>query len=447
MASVRKHYREKKYAPLGEYLARLPASTAEAVFTFAQVEEIIERTLPNSAREHREWWANQDRGSRAYHWLDAGFKSGPVDMRGETVRFYRDAVATRRIPRPLILQEVVTELNEGAKDRPIGGLQQWRKQRFRKERTGASKLFFSKVKRGRDWTFHAGGLMELQFNVGFEDADDERVFRHGVAFSLQPTQAMPDIAPMRPRIARFNEYFRANPEAFESFSMWHWDDGRTPNFPVRAITDEDVHRGNFIFIGALQPATRVSIEWVLDDFDRLLPLYQYVEGKGALPPPTREKARKGFVWAPGNKAKVARAMYERKATKTIEKDLRHNEIQDVLFNHLEEIHGEDETSGEQDCGNRTLIDVAVRDGESYTYYELKTAPTAQQCIREAIGQLLEYSYWPGSQQAARLVIVGEPPCDKNATAYIKKLQKKFSLPIEYRQFDMKLKRLVHGHEE
>lgn len=432
---------EKTYAPLGQYLARLPALTREVTLTFTEVEKIIGRGLPPSARKRREWWANQDYGSRAYHWQDAGFRTGPVSMTRETVRFSRNKLPPQKIPRSLTLQEVVSEVNEAARARPIGTLQQWRKQHSGKERTGASDLFFSKIKRNRNWVFHAGGLMELQFNLGFEDADDAPRFRHGVAFSLQPTQAMPDVSVMKPKIARFNAYLRANPKAFEGFQMWHWDGGRSPNYDVSPIPPQAIHAGNFIFIGTLQPAERISIDWILDDFDRLLPLYQYIEGKGALPQIKVGRTRKGFAWTPGNKAKVARTMYERKAT-SISKDLRHNAIQEALFDHLEELHGKQDTSGEQDCGNRTLVDVAVRDGTKFFYYELKTAPTAQLCIREAIGQLLEYSFWPGSQQAAQLVVVGEPPRDKDAAAYIKRLRKLFSLPIEYRQFDMKSKRLI-----
>ena len=72
----------------------------------------------------------------------------------------------------------------------------------------------------RDWAFHAGGLTELQFDVGFEDIDRERWFRHGVAFSLQPTREIPDIAPLKPKIEPFNEFLRVYPNAFEGLSMW-----------------------------------------------------------------------------------------------------------------------------------------------------------------------------------------------------------------------------------
>lgn len=192
--------------------------------------------------------------------------------------------------------------------------------------------------------------------------------------------------------------------------------------------------GTFIFIGAQQPEDGISIDWVLDDFDRLLPLYEYVEGSVAFPARMRESARKGFQWSPGNNARAVRTTYERRAS-MVDRSLRHNILQDALYNHLEGLYGDDNTSGEQDCGNRTPVDVAVRHGDAYTYYEIKTGLSAQSCIREALGQLLEYSYWPGAQEASRLVIVGEAPCDKDAAAFISKLRKAFSLPIEYQQFD------------
>jgi hypothetical protein len=52
------------------------------------------------------------------------------------------------------------------------------------------------------------------------------------------------------------------------------------------------------------------------------------------------------------------------------------------------------------------------------------------CIRDAIGQLLEYSYWPGAQQAHMLVIVSEAEYHDEAKTYIERLRKDFLLPIE-----------------
>lgn len=51
-------------------------------------------------------------------------------------------------------------------------------------------------------------------------------------------------------------------------------------------------------------------------------------------------------------------------------------------------------------------------------------------------------FWPGAQTAIRLIIIGEPPLDKNAKAYLESLRKQFSLPVDYQQFDMNSSRLV-----
>jgi hypothetical protein len=430
---------ERRYAPLGRHLRNLPPSQNAVTLSFDEVETIIDAQLPRSATAHlHQWWANQSRGSRAPHWDAAGFKVDHVDGKKLRVRFARkNAVA--RPPRPLTLQQVVTEVNEGAHTRGIEDLQDWRRQQRGLTRLPSATLFAPTLKENRHYAFHFGGLTELQFNVGFEDIKGTTEFRHGVAFSLQTTQTLPEIGPLIPKIARFNEYFRIYPDSFEDLSMWHWfGDDRSENYPVAAIPDDLVKPRMFIFIGAVQPENAVDVDWILDDFDRLLPLYQYVEGTESFPKVSPGK--KGFIWSPGNKARAPRTTYERSSA-TVDKSLRHNIVQAALFDHLENIHGRDNTSGEQSTGIGTSVDVASKDGKSYTYYELKTGLSAQSCIREAFGQLMEYSFWPGAQRADRLVVVGEPAYDVEAKAYIKKLQKDFSLPIEYQQFDMKSGRL------
>ena len=182
---------QRKYAPLGRYLLSLPASRSGVTLSFADIERIIEVPLPRSATEHHhQWWANQSQGSRAPHWDAAGFKVDGVDLEWRRVRFIRKNAPQ---PRPLTLQEVVTELNTLAPAHDIGSLPQWRKDRHGLTRIPSATLFYSTVDPVRDWAFHAGGLAELQFNVGFEPVNGERIFRHGVAFSLQPTREVPAV--------------------------------------------------------------------------------------------------------------------------------------------------------------------------------------------------------------------------------------------------------------
>ena len=51
--------------------------------------------------------------------------------------------------------------------------------------------------------------------------------------------------------------------------------------------------------------------------------------------------------------------------------------------------------------------------------------------REAIGQLLEYAFWPGAHEPARFIVVGESPIDEDGHEYLRRLKKRLSLPSEY----------------
>ncbi len=76
------------YAPIGAHLDALAAD--EATLTFAEVERIVDRTLPTSARTHRAWWANTDAHSQARTWLAVGWRVDAVDLEAGTVRYVRD---------------------------------------------------------------------------------------------------------------------------------------------------------------------------------------------------------------------------------------------------------------------------------------------------------------------------------------------------------------------
>jgi len=84
----------------------------------------------------------------------------------------------------------------------------------------------------------------------------------------------------------------------------------------------------------------------------------------------------------------------------------------------------------------TSVDVVVKRNNGYWYYEIKTSKSPRACLREALGQLLEYSFWPGAQEANRLVVAGETAIDKEGEEYIKRLKERFSLPIEYEQISV-----------
>ena len=83
-----------KYAALGAHLKTLADTKTEVTLRFDEIEKIINASLPKSARTYREWWANQDAGSRAPHWRAAGFEVDGVDLGRGIVRFRRAGAKT-----------------------------------------------------------------------------------------------------------------------------------------------------------------------------------------------------------------------------------------------------------------------------------------------------------------------------------------------------------------
>ena len=80
-----------KYAPLYRHLKKLRSKEWRA--TFEEIEEILGFSLPDSARIHSPWWANQGvRGghSHALSWEMAGWKSLQINMVEEKLAFVRN---------------------------------------------------------------------------------------------------------------------------------------------------------------------------------------------------------------------------------------------------------------------------------------------------------------------------------------------------------------------
>lgn len=74
------------YSPLTRELDR---AVGDVKFTFQELEDLLGRRLPGSARRHRAWWANHASHSHARAWLDAGYRVDAVSLEAERVRFGR----------------------------------------------------------------------------------------------------------------------------------------------------------------------------------------------------------------------------------------------------------------------------------------------------------------------------------------------------------------------
>lgn len=109
-------------------------------------------------------------------------------------------------------------------------------------------------------------------------------------------------------------------------------------------------------------------------------------------------------------------------------DPRHQKIQNALCRLLEEqyknISLEDEHVDLKGIFKKT---------NEWHYYEIKT-DSAKKCIREALGQILEYAHYPNKDKASCLYIVGPQKPDKYDLMYMKKLRETYHLPIWFRWY-------------
>jgi hypothetical protein len=112
--------------------------------------------------------------------------------------------------------------------------------------------------------------------------------------------------------------------------------------------------------------------------------------------------------------------------------LEHNIMQEALYKRLVEDYGKDHVRCENSTGFETRIDVVVRQENRYRFYEIKTDPSPRICLRQAIGQLLEYAFFGlGRPDEVELIVVGRMPIDEAGDEYLQFLESRFNLSIEY----------------
>ena len=334
------------------------------------------------------------------------------------------------------IRQCVRALNEHSDRFEFGQLQH-----IRRDSLGLKKLA-NRTPFGARCTFdgyayHVGGRCELQFNV----AEGKGELRWGVAVSLQPNQSLPDVTVQFPKLRRLSEFIRVHgDELFSDFLMWHWSDseeGRSPDQPPDVVPHRLYAPGYFVFLGKHAPFDEFDPDLVLSDFDRLLPLYKYVEFSTSSFPLLDKTP--DFVFTPTPPPPSSPTDYSTTASRTSgrrEVVLRHRRIQDELHRML---HSEPGTLVSRENGNGIggYVDLVAERDSRFTFYEVKVGGSARACIREALGQLLEYGFWPGAAQPNELVVVGEPPPDEAANDFLETLRTRFSIPIRYQQVVLK----------
>lgn len=148
-----------------------------------------------------------------------------------------------------------------------------------------------------------------------------------------------------------------------------------------------------------------------------------------------------FVFSAGHKSKksASKVTYEEHSSEFV---LLHNVIQTDLYNFFCKNLGKDYVSTENNSGLGDLIDVVVKDRDNKCiFYEIKTNPSVRLCVREALGQLLEYAFYPKEENAKKLVIVSQNRITQDVSTYLQQIRDRLNVPIYYQRFDLKTKAL------
>lgn len=116
----------------------------------------------------------------------------------------------------------------------------------------------------------------------------------------------------------------------------------------------------------------------------------------------------------------------RKGTENSIVEQKHNKIQEKLQEILIDQYGKECVLLEEN-----FVDVKVLQPEYIVFYEVKSASYASLCIREALGQILFYSFQDIDPRPKKHIIVGQYPPNKLEDEYIQYLKDKISLSIDY----------------
>lgn len=323
------------------------------------------------------------------------------------------------------IKSIASEINLRSIDYNFGELQEIRKRIKRLNKKPTTDIFNNQTIT-EDWAFHVGGRSELQFNIGLEAEG----LRYGFAFSLEPSRSLPSIDILYPKILRLNTTIIENPLLFKKYKMWNWNKERSVITDVNPISSVLVKQGNFIFIGKLIELDKIDFDEILTTFDELLSIYIEVE-ENHENIPSLQSTDLHFRFN-NSKRNLPQSTSYSSVERQINVEARHTYIQEKLIEELTELFG-DKCIGVENYIGGNKIDVVLQLKENeYIFYEIKTANSAKACVRQAIGQLLEYSYYNCEKLACQIVVVGEHEIDASTEKYLRYLKKEFNLPIAYK---------------
>lgn len=177
--------------------------------------------------------------------------------------------------------------------------------------------------------------------------------------------------------------------------------------------------------GPGNPTKRLRLSFSIPEDLSLIDLVNKLGGSS-----TGTSTGSGFAFSPKAPGSSQEMSQRQAQSETIVTHV-HAEIQARLFGDLVSECGEENVSAENVMAVGNPADIVVRSHSGYAIYEVKTSLLPRQCIRQAVGQLLEYGYWNGSPNVVDLVVVGPSRPDQATEDYLGVLRSRFGLPLRY----------------
>jgi hypothetical protein len=110
---------------------------------------------------------------------------------------------------------------------------------------------------------------------------------------------------------------------------------------------------------------------------------------------------------------------------------KHNKLQEALKNKLIAQYGKEAVLLEEN-----YVDIKLLLSESINFYEVKSLPYASDCIREALGQILSYTFNDKDKRKKKIIIVGQYLPNNNETEFIEWLKDNLNIEFEYENIDL-----------
>jgi|GEM_PF-901537 len=130
-----------------------------------------------------------------------------------------------------------------------------------------------------------------------------------------------------------------------------------------------------------------------------------------------------------------------KRRKSYKVECEYDPYHDMMQNELFELLNQNFEGYKNIEMERNWVDIsAITSNGEYHFFEIKTDGPIT-CIRKAIGQILEYAYYPEYRHAEKLFVIGDSYPNAETQKYLRYLRGEFKLPVFYRAFDMRTRSL------